>query len=450
MKRIHTSALAAGAALAVTGTLLVSAPVASAATAFDMPQPTVSYLPANQGNAIGSGAYLWLGGNTTLQTTVGDIVTGKIGTITFAEDMTPKSRTYTWYACPTRGAALANCTSVQTLTADGNASNSGYNYNPKPADIGKYLAMSVNQKYNLPGGWNQATITTDRAKDLQVVNNLPTTVRPAWGITGLTAGGKANLLLFPWTMPSDTTFASRTLNVWACDSANAGQVTTATWTTTGCTALGAGSLSGGNVNSNSATIVQVQTTAAMAGKTLVAEAMISAKAGNGVAGIFVSRSAGGTVPAAASGSAAAADASATPSPTATAPAPTEASSSASGANGGNSASSTTAATAIVPTVKIISTKYFKRGRATGVSIELTGRGKGTVGTGNAVVQLIKKGLPGEKASQRLKTTVVKSMKGFKRQTLSKKLRPGTYYLRVIYTDSRSKVQAGALKKISVR
>jgi len=282
-----------------------------------------------------------------------------------------------------------------------------------------------------------------------VINKVATTARPTWGINGLTAGGKANLLLFPWTMPADTTFSGRTLTVWSCDSATASQVAAASWSTAGCSALGASSLTGGNVNSNSASIVQVQTTAAMAGKTLVAETFVSTKAANGTSAIFTVRSAGGTVPAAAASGAAAADATATPSASPTATATTGDSGAATSGNAGAGAA-VASSTAVVPKVKIISTKYFKRGRATGVSIELSGRGKGTVGTGNAVVQLIKQGVPGEKASQRLRTTLVKGMKGFNKQTLSKKLRPGTYYLRVIYTDSRSKVQAGALKKISVR
>ena len=107
-------------------------------------------------------------------------------------------------------------------------------------------------------------------------------------------------------------------------------------------------------------------------------------------------------------------------------------------------------TAVVPKVKIVAVKRFSRGKATSVAIELIGRGKGTVGTGNAIVALVKSDAPGAKAVQRLKATQIRSMKGFNRQTLSKKLKPGTYYIRVIYTDSRSKVQAGALKKISVR
>lgn len=441
MNRIR-SAVSAGAALALgAGTLLLAAPAASAAEAYDMPQPTLSYTAASQGNATSStGAYVWLGSNTSLQVTIGSVVAGQEGAITIGTGNVAGNRTLTWYSCSSRGAALASCRNVRSLTAAGIASNTSYTYQPTAEDAGRYLAYEVAQSFTTAAGsTNTARATSDRAKDLQVISQLGNSARPAWGINGVQAGGKASLLVFPWTLPSGSTFTSRTVTVSACPNANQGQEATAAWSNAGCTAVPGASITGGTVNANSASAFQVQTTADMAGKTLVAEVLLLSKTANGTATIFTIRSAGATLPAAAAG--------ATPSPSPTA---TDEAAASLIPSGSPSAGTAAASSAVVPKVKIVAVKTIVRGRSTGVAIELTGRGKGTVGSGTAIVEVVKTGAPGEKASQKLKTTTIKGMKGFQKQTLSKKLKKGTYYLRVIYTDGRSKVQAGALKKISVK
>ncbi len=416
---------------------LVAAPAAHAAT-FAMPAPTVAFTAASQGNPTTTGAYAWLGTDTTLQALVGTTLIGSEGAVTLGDGQLADGRTLTWYSCSTRGASLAGCTSVRSQSvAAASASGTTFTYTPTADDAGRFLAYEVTQKIATIAGSVTRTAVSDRAKDVQVVAGLATTARPAWGISGVQAGGKASLLLFPWTLPAGSTFTGRSLTTFACPSAGQGQEPTATWNTSGCMSIPASSVTGGTVNLNAASAFQVQTTADMAGRTLVAQVIITTKTANGFGQLYSIRSAGATLPAPVAAaapvapSAPAADTAAAAAPTASAP-------------------SIVPATAIVPTVRIVAVRSIARGRSTIVAIQLTGRGKGTIGSGRAIVHLVKKGVPGERAVQRLTTTTISGMKGFSRQTLSKKLAKGTYYLRVIYTDSRSHVQAGALKRISVR
>lgn len=448
MNRFRTAlraALPAGAALAVAaGTLGLAAPAAQAA-AFDMPTPTLAYTAADQGSATAnSGAYVWIGANTSLQVSAGSVVTGKMGTVTFGDGQTKDGVTLSWFSCPSRGAALAGCTTVRTITSDAiSATLTSFAYTTTAADTGRYLAYSVTQRFKTAAGASaSATAVSDRTQDLQVIAPLGSTTRPVLGIANVQPGGKAGLLVFPWTLPAGGTFAGRAVTVFACPDANAGQVASATWSTSGCTQIADAGVTG-NVNANAGGALQVQTTAAMAGQTLVAQVLLTFRATNNVTTIYAIRSAGATLPGAAA-------ATATPSPTPSASANADAGSVANQIPTGSPSAAVLAASPVVPKVKIVAVKTITRGKSTGVAIELSGRGKGTVGVGSAIVELVKTGAPGEKASQKLKTTSIKGMKGFQKQTLSKKLKKGTYYLRVIYTDAKSKVQAGALKKVSVK
>ena len=440
-----TSAIAGVATVAVTsGMLLAAAPAASAAE-FSMPTPVVGFTAADQGSATSNtGTYVWLGLNESLQATIGTTLTGNEAAITFAEGQLANGYTLRWYSCPTRGAALTSCEVVDSRAvapvgnAGGNAASAGVSlliYTAKAEDAGRYLAYEVSQKISTIAGPLTRTAVSDRTKDVQIISKLGTTARPTWGINGVDAGEKASLLVFPWTLPTGSTFTGRALSVYACPNASQGQEATDGWSTSGCTTIPAGSITGGTVNANTASAFQVQTTESMAGKTLVAQVLLTSKTSNGTPTVFAVRSAGATLP----GAAAPATPSASASATATAEAATP-----------STAVEVKPATAVVPKVKIIAVKSFTRGKPAAVAIELSGRGKGTVGTGTAIVELVKSAAPGAKTAQRLKTTAIKSMKGFNKQTLSKKLKKGDYYIRVIYTDSRSKVQAGALKKISVR
>lgn len=444
MHRIRTAASAAITAAVVAATALTAAPSASAAE-FSMPAPTVAFSVANQGSATStSGTYFWLNADTALQAVVGSTVTGTEGTIVFADGQLPDGRTLTWYSCPSRGSALATCTNVRSQTVVGaNASGTSFVYTPTADDIGRYLAYEVTQKIaTIAGALTRATVS-DRAKDVQVIAALGTTARPAWGLAGVQAGGKASLLLFPWTLPAGSAFVSRTLAVHACPRADQGQGSAPGYDITGCTEIPAASITGGTVNANTASAFQVQTTADMAGKTLLAGINLVSRTANGTVTIYTVRSAGATLPGAA--------ATAAPTPTPTPSASADAGAVPNQIPTGSPSAGTPAANApVVPRVTIVAVKTMTRGKSTGVAIELSGRGKGTVGTGTAIVELVKTGKPGEKAAQKLKATAIKGMKGFQKQTLSKKLKTGTYYVRVIYTDSKSKVQAGALKKVSVK
>ena len=449
MHRIRTAArplvgALTAAALAAAG-LMAAAPGASAA-AFDMPAPTLAYTAADQGNATAStGAYVWINANTSLQVAPGAVILGRMGTVTFGDGQQADGVTLTWYSCPSRGAALATCTTVRTISSDAiSATATAFAYTVTAADTGRFLAYEVTQRIRTAAGVNAtAKSVNDRAQDLQVIAPLGSTTRPVLGITNVQAGGKAGLLVFPWTLPAGATFGGRAITVFACPDPNAGQVASAAWNSAGCTQIGDVGITG-SANANSGGALQVQTTAAMAGQTLVAQVLLTFRATNNVTTIYTVRSAGATLPGAA------ATASPSPSPSGSASASADAGAVPNQIPTGSPSAGTLAASPVVPKVKIVAVKTITRGKSTGVAIELTGKGKGTVGTGSAIVELVKTGAAGEKASQKLKTTSIKGMKGFQKQTLSKKLKKGTYYLRVIYTDAKSKVQAGALKKVSVK
>lgn len=441
---LPTSIVGATTALLVAGTSLIGAQVANAAT---VPNLTMSYTAANQGAAnADSGTYLWLGSpDTGLMVTPGSAVSVTVGNITYPANQTANRYLGIWYSCGSRGQAVEQCTQVGDTGAAGSASGRTFTYTPTDQVIGRYLAFSLTQVVNDGNFTINSIKATDRDRDLLVINRLGSTKRPEWGINGVSAGSKANLLLFPWTMPSGVTFASRSLSTWACPNASQGQEATLAWSTTGCTSIPAASVTGGTVNANSASIVQVQTTADMAGKTLVAQLSVVARSANGTTVGYVIRSAGGTLP----GVAAAATPDPSPSPSNSA-AP-DAGAGAAGAGSGQQATPGAAATKgpVQPVMTIVSKRSVSRGKNLGVAVELKGKGRGTTGNGTAIVEIVKS--PDDiKPVAKLKKVTVKKGKGFKSQTIPVKVKKGTYYLRIVYTDAGSGVQSAAVKRIRVR
>ena len=437
---LPSSIVGATTALAVAAMSLMGAQSALAAT---VPDLTMSYTAAGQGAAnADSGTYLWVGSpDTGLMVTPGTALSVTVGNIAYPASQTPNRYLGIWYSCGSRGQNTSQCTQVGDTGAAGSASGRTFTYTPSDEVIGRYLVFSLTQVVNDGNFTINSIKATDREKDLQVINRLGTTKRPEWGINGVNAGSKANLLLFPWTMPSGVTFASRTLATWACPNATQGQEATLAWSTSGCTSIPAASVTGGNVTANSASIVQVQTSADMAGKTLVAQLSVIGRSANGTTVGYVVRSAGGTLP----GSAAAATPSPSPSPTGTA-AP-EANAGAGGAQTVPNAVS--AAGPVQPVMTIVAKRAVNRGKDLGVAVQLKGKGRGTTGNGSAIVEIVKS--PDDvKPAAKLKKVKIKKNKGFKEQTIPMKLKKGVYYLRVVYTDAGSGVQSAAVKRVRVR
>ena len=437
---LPSSIVGATTALAVAAVSLVGAQSAVAAT---VPDLTLSYTEANQGAAnADSGTYLWVGpANTSLMVTPGTQLSVRVGDITYPASQTPNRYLGIWYSCGSRGQNVSQCAQVGDTGAAGSASGRTFTYTPSDEVMGRYLVFSLTQVVNDGNFTINSIKATDRDKDLLVINRLGTTKRPEWGINGVEAGSKANLLLFPWTMPSGVTFASRVLATWACPNASQGQEASLTWSTAGCTSIPAASVTGGNVNANSASIVQVQTSADMAGKTLVAQLSVIARSANGTTVGYVIRSAGGTLP----GSAAASTPSPTPSPSATASSEANA-----GAGAGQATPDTSSSTGPVrPVMTIVAKRAVNRGNELGVAVQLRGKGRGTTGNGAAIVEIVKS--PDDvKPAAKLKKVKVKKNKGFKEQTIPMKVKKGVYYLRVVYTDAGSGVQSAAVKRIRVR
>ena len=437
---LPSSLTGAATALVVAATSLVGAQSALAVT---VPNVTMSYTAANQGAAnTDSGTYLWVGSpDTGLMVTPGTALSVTVGNITYPASQTPNRYLGIWYSCGSRGQNISQCAQVGDTGAAGSASGRTFTYTPSDEVIGRYLVFSLTQVVNDGNFTINSIKATDREKDLLVINRLGTTKRPEWGLNGVNAGSKANLLLFPWTMPSGVTFASRALATWVCPNASQGQEASLSWSTTGCTSIPAASVTGGNVNANSASIVQVQTSADMAGKTLVAQLSVIGRSANGTTVGYVVRSAGGTLP----GSAAAATPSPSPSPTGTA-AP-EANAGAGGAQTVPNAVS--AAGPVQPVMTIVAKRAVNRGKDLGVAVQLKGKGRGTTGNGSAIVEIVKS--PDDvKPAAKLKKVKIKKNKGFKEQTIPMKLKKGVYYLRVVYTDAGSGIQSAALKRVRVR
>lgn len=437
---LPTSIVGATTALAVAAMSLVGAQSAHAAT---VPDLTMSYTAAGQGAAnADSGTYLWIGSpDTGLMVTPGTALSVTVGNITYPASQTPNRYLGIWYSCGSRGQNVSQCTQVGDTGAAGSASGRTFSYTPSDEAIGRYLVFSLTQVVNDGNFTINSIKATDREKDLLVINRLGTTKRPEWGLNGVNAGSKANLLLFPWTMPSGVTFASRALATWACPNASQGQEASLSWSTTGCTSIPAASVTGGNVNANSASIVQVQTSPDMAGKTLVAQLSVIGRSANGTTVGYVVRSAGGTLP----GSAAAATPSPSPSPTGTA---------APEANADPGAAQTipdavSAAGPVQPVMTIVAKRSVNRGKDLGIAVQLKGKGRGTTGNGSAIVEIVKS--PDDvKPAAKLKKVKIKKNKGFKEQTIPMKLKKGVYYLRVVYTDAGSGVQSAAVKRVRVR
>lgn len=443
-RRSIKKGIAGVAAMALTAGLAatVVAPVASSAeTRITMSTPSVIASVPNQGNATTTGARV-LAGDPTYRVTVGGAVAANFGTVTYKAGITPQGWRGYFYACSTAKQAIDTCAVVKTQTSVGNvtANNVTVNYVVTEADLGKFIVFR-GEVYGRDVFQNQditISATSDRDKDLRVIPlGLPTSPRPIVGVNNVVAGRTAGLITGVWTMPADQTFVSRTITVWACPDANAGQGTTADFVTTGCTQVTATNASAAGTVNQAATY-SLTTTAAMGGKYLVASSALVARASNGSPYLYVVRSAATLLPAAPAG--------ATPEPT---PSP-EATPTADSDNklGGSVDGGVVAPTQ--PKMTIVAKKSVNRGKKLLVTVKLAGKGGGTLGTGPAKVELVKSQDANAKAVKVLREIEVEDLRGARYELIGKKIKKGTYFLRVIFTDSGSGVQSASLKKLTIK
>lgn len=411
----------------------------AAETRITMPTPDVIYSVPNQGNATTTGA-LVLAGDATYRVAVGGAVVANFGAVTYKAGTTPQGWRGTWYACSSPKQSLDTCSLVKSGTSVGNvsANNATVNYVVTEADLGKVLAFK-GEVYGKEVLMNQnvtQVATSDRNKDLRVIPfGVPTSPRPVIGVNNVVAGQTAGVITGVWTMPSGMSFVSRNLSAWACPTPDAGQGTSADFNVSGCSSVTVASSSAATTD-NRVSTHSLTTTAAMGGKYLVASSTLVARASNGLPYLYTVRSAATLLPPAPG---------VTPTPEPSPSATAEASPDVSGAPLGGSV-----VAPAQPVMTVVAKKSVTRGKKLLVTVKLTGKGGGTVGTGPAKVELVKSQAANAKAVRVLKPIEVENMRGARYELISKKLKKGTYYLRVVFTDAGSGVQAASLKKVTIK
>lgn len=426
------------------------------------------------GNAISTGARQ-VAGDPSLSVAAGSLVTPPVVKATANGD-TIIGYTSQFLACPSRSADLATCAIADSYTvtyAAGRAPDTfrAVGFVPTANQVGSFIAWRLSAvAKDASGSPVTKQVVSTRTFDPYILpDSIATSLPPVIGVAGITAGQVAGLLVYPWTMPAAGVWdpaqnvVRRTVSAWICDSPDAGKVATANWTTTGCTATPTVVGTGATESGNSATFFSIPTTESMGGKYLLAQVNIIASTASGSSFAYVIRSKPTQLPVATAtpidagaGAAAAlgADVVGTVEPGALA------NSGLAGADAKNAeqaqkqlnsgdlvAPIAPVGPPVTPTVRIVAKNKAKRGSKYLVTVKLTGKGDGTVGTGPATVQLLRSNGPDAKAVARLKPIAVEDMVGAKYEVLRKKLKPGIYYLRVIYTDAGSGIQSAALKKV---
>lgn len=438
------------------------APAAHAADLVSFAAPTVTNSVPNQGNAITSGARVFTG-STANQVTVGGAVLATAGPATYTAPADPLDWKATWFACSNAGQALDSCTIVSVKGGQGSLGTVAAPYVVKAEDLGKYLAFRADARYINGRLTLTHSQTSDRSKDLRVIPyGIPTSARPVIGVTNVVAGQNAGLLTGPWTLPSDHTFVSRTVSAWACPSADAGQVATATWDTSGCTAL---TVSNASSTSNVATLSAISTTIAMGGKYLVAQSNLVARSGNAPY-LYTVRSTTALLPRPSLTGGAnppAVNLETTLDPNAEAQVDPNGTLIDNPQAGNTGNTDTPQATPeqiseglggekppVQPTMSIRAKKSVQRGGKLLVTVTLKGKGYGTLGTGPAKVELVKSQLANAKAVKQLRTIEIENLKGARYEVIGKGIKKGNYFLRVVFTDAGSGVQSASLKKVTIR
>lgn len=453
-RRITTAGLALSSLMAA---LLAGASTpANAVTFIEADTPTQVYSVPNQGSAITTGARVFA--STDNQITTGGLAVAKMGAVTYLDGTASRGYTGAWYACGSRNQSIDSCTALQVYrAADGleSPANKSFPYLVKDADLGKYLAFSITifgRTSAQFGDQNtQTVVSTTRAKDLYVIpGSIPTSPRPVLGMNNVSAGGTAGLLVGQWTMPAGQTFVSRSVTAFACPDANAGQVASASFTTTSCTSIAPVAQIASNASNNTVALFSLPTTAAMAGRYLVAQVNMVARSANNLPYLYVIRSAASQLPAPVAGANVQNDPAAALEPQQAGEVGAVSPPQAAPAETPQEQNINPAVPPTQPTMKVTSKRSANRGGKYLVSVRVSGTGGGTLGTGEATVAVVSSNAANAKVLQKLKPVAVEDGRGAKWQSLSKKLRKGNAYIRVIYTDAGSGLQTGFLKKVTIR
>ncbi len=436
--------IASASLLASLGATAIAPATFAAETRITMPTPQVTYSVPDQGNATTTGV-LVLAGDASYRVAVGGAVTANFGDVTYKSGTTPQGWRGNWYACSSVKQSLDTCSSVKSVTSGGNVSakNATVPYVVTQSNLGKVLAFK-GEVYGKEVLRNQDVVqvaTSDRNKDLRVIPlGVPTSPRPVIGVNSVVAGQTARVLTGVWTMPAGLTFVSRNLTAWACPNANAGQGTSADFSISDCSSIKVTN-STAAITENRLATHSLTTTEAMGGKYLVASSTLVARTSNGLPYLYTVRSTATLLPEAAG---------VTPSPEPSPSASAEATDATDATDALGTSIGGTIVTPQQPTMKVVAKRSVTRGKKLLVTVKLAGKGGGTLGTGPAIVELVKSQDADAKSVKKLKSIEVEEMRGARYELINKKLKKGTYYLRVVFTDAGSGVQAASLRKVTIK
>ena len=427
------AALVGAGIVLATGTVL-SAPAAQAYTPM---QPTITSPGYDTGNALTVGAQYFLAPvDAAAGVNVGGTLTGAMGALDYGL-AAPVNFKPNWYSCPSRAAAIDRCTLAQEgQQYVGTAANRSFTYTAKAGDIGRFMRYSVLVRASTLGIEGSSTEYSDPAKDILVLPGASRTTAPTW--SPAVAGASTTLQLNAWTPGTELSFANRTLTVYRCSAADAGQVTTTAWSTAGCTTLANAVRT--TVSGAGATTVTVDVPADAAGSYLLAQDLATFRTAGGYTSVTVVRS--GTV---------AVSATATPAPTAS-PTPTPSA----------SAAATPAPTSVIPVNPSAPARESAVATAKGMNLAITARSAVTRGSNFRVTLNLSSPLRG-KASMAIKkqpTARAKSLQTLKVVTVDKgtgtrvnrmaRLPKGKYYLVASYRDDISGVKRLVTRPITVK
>lgn len=399
----------------------LGAPLAMAAPAIAAPVTlTITYNPSplDPGNATTTGAQFELVGPITNGVNVGAQVSASV-----AVDGAAAGNTYvaSWYACPARGSATADCQKVHGTLALGAGADLIFRYTVEQETLGKYLRLGVVAKD--VAGAEVGTAEGTGATQPLVWPKLATGGRPTVSANP-EAEKQATISLQAWTLPAGTTFGNRTVQVWSCPSENNGQGAGFAWNAAGDGCTDASSGIGSAFNTANATSLVYNVPAGATGRYLVVSDLVLARFGTNTTGAAVRSAATlvGTTPVA------------TPTPTPSASPSAEA----------TPAPAPTAATTF--RVAVTTKPAVVRGKKLKVVVSTSS----AASVGEATVQLKKRPTTKAKAIRTLKAVDVVNGTGQSVTLIPKRFAKGNYYVVVTYRDDKTKRKTVGSSQVVVK
>lgn len=432
MARRLVAVLGAAAVVAAGSTLM-----APAAQAYTSMRPTITSPGYDEGNALTVGAPLYFNPPTQpLGVNVGGRLTGSMGALDYGL-AAPVNFKPNWYSCPSRNAAIANCTLVQEgQVYVGSAANRSFTYTTKTADIEQFIRYAVTVRATTLGITGSVTEYSDPTKDIYVLPGVAKGQAPTLG--PVTAGSDVNVQLGTWTAGQDLSFRGRTVTVWVCTAPDAGQVTTGSFEAQqqGCDSNVAQVKT--RVNGAAPTAIVIAVPANTAGKTILVGDTGAFTTATGFANVMAVRSAALPIQAAAQP---------TPTPSATAtPSP----------------SPSPSATSRIPVNPYYPAIESARKNATSVNLAIAARSAVTRGKnfrvtlnlslelrGVAKMAIKKQATARARSYQTLKTVNVNGGTGTRVNQLSRGLAKGKYFIVAVYKDDLSGISRLVTKPLTV-